>query len=34
MTQQFHSWVYIPEKKNTYLKRYVHPNVHSSIFLQ
>ena len=34
MTQQFHSWVYIPPKKkteNTNSKRYMHPNVHSSI---
>ena len=27
MTQQFHSWVYIPQKnKNTNLKRYIHSN--------
>ena len=32
MIQQFHSWVYIHEKnKNTNLKRYMHPSVHSSI---
>ena len=29
MTQQFHSWVYT--LKNTNLKRYMHPNVHSII---
>ena len=32
MIQQFHSWVYIQRKrKHTNLKRYMHPNVHSSI---
>ena len=35
MMQQFHSWVYIPppqkQPQNTNLKRYMHPNVHSSI---
>ena len=30
MTQQFHSWVYIQKNKNTNLKRYMQPNVHSS----
>ena len=28
MIQQFHSW---KENKNINLKKYVHPNVHSSI---
>ena len=34
MIQQFHSCVYIQlkkKKKNTNVKRYMHPNVHSSI---
>ena len=32
MIQGFHSWVHIQKKnKNMTLKRYVHPNVHSSI---
>ena len=36
MTQQFHnSWIYISENKNnnknTSSKKYMHPNVHSSI---
>ena len=30
MTQQFLSWVYIQKNKNTNLKRYMHPDVHSS----
>ena len=31
MTQQFYSWVYTRKKhENTNLKRYIHPNVHSS----
>ena len=29
MIQQFHSWIYI-QKENTNLKRYMHPNAHSS----
>ena len=30
MIKQFHSWVYIWEKKeNTNSKRYLHPNIHS-----
>ena len=32
MTQQFHFCIYIQKNpKNTNLKRYMHPNVHSSI---
>ena len=31
MIQQFCSWVYIQRKQNTNLKRYMHPNIHSSI---
>ena len=34
MTQQFHTWVFIKKKKtqkNTNLKRYMYPNVHSNI---
>jgi len=31
VTQQFHSWVYIYIYKNTNLKRYMHPNIHSKI---
>ena len=31
MIQQFLSWVYIQRKQNTNLKRYMHPNIHSSI---
>ena len=32
MTHHFNSWVYIAkENQNTYLKGYVHLNVHSSI---
>ena len=32
MTQQFHSWVYTQKNpKNTNWKRYMRPNVHSSI---
>ena len=30
MTQQFHSWVF-SKNKNTNLKRYMHPDIHSSI---
>ena len=29
MIQQFHAWVFSKENKNTNLKRYMHPNVHS-----
>ena len=29
--QKFYSWVYIWKEKRTNLKRYIHPNVHSSI---
>ena len=31
MIQQLYSWVYIQKNKNTNSKRYMHPNVHSSI---
>ena len=33
MTQQFHTWVYIQKNKNknTNSKRYMHPNIQSSI---
>ena len=31
MTQQFHSWIYIPKIENTNLKRYMHSHVYSSI---
>ena len=31
MIRQSHSWVYIQKKQNSNLKRYMHPNVHSSI---
>ena len=31
MNQQFHSWVYIKKTKNINSKRYMYPNVHSSI---
>ena len=30
MIQQSHSWQYIQKNENTNLKRYMHPNVHSS----
>ena len=30
MTQKVHSWVFI-KNKNTNLKRYMHPDIHSSI---
>ena len=32
MIQKFQSWVYIQRKQNTNLKRYMHPNIHSSIY--
>ena len=32
MIQEFHFWVFIPQKtKNTNLKRYLHPHIHCSI---
>ena len=31
MTQKFHTWVLANKNKVTYLKRCMHPNVHSSI---
>ena len=34
MTQQFHSWVYIPlsKEENSNSKRYIHPSVHCTMF--
>ena len=31
MAQQYHSWIYLWGKKPTNLKRYMQPNIHSSI---
>ena len=30
MIQRFHSWAYIMKDENYSLKRYIHPDIHSS----